>query len=151
MSDVGTPGTSDVRDPLGHWSAGIDDPHFIKIVMDCWDIYKKKGVDYTQGEWEKDRLANFRKAADDAGTTMLQSWSVLFSKHLHAIQSYVKRGRVESEPIHGRIHDAINYLILLMIMVSEKTALSGEVDQVNYEDPRIPPYIPQIPGHPPRY
>lgn len=151
MSDVGTPGTSDVRDPLGHWSAGIDDPHFIKCVMDCWDLYKKKGMDYTQGEWEKDRLANFRMAARDAGVTVFQSWSVLFSKHLHAIQSYVRNGRVESEPIQGRIHDAINYLILLMLIAIDKGDIPSEFDKLKYGDNRIQHHVTQIPGHPPRY
>ena len=109
------------NDPLtGHWADQINDPFFAKIMMDCWAIYSKKGRDYTQGKWDTDRLANFHKAADDAGTTVAQAWSVLFSKHLHAVQRYVKEGRVESEPIYQRVYDVINYMILLLLIIEEK-------------------------------
>ena len=106
-------------DPLKHWAESIDDPHFIRVVFDCWKIYRDKGMDYTQGQWEQDRLANFREAAKDAKITMLQCWSALTSKHLHAVRKYVADGRVESEPIEGRIYDVINYMILLLLIVDE--------------------------------
>lgn len=107
------------------YDMAITDSHFFEVMRECWDLYLSKGMDYTQGEWAEDRLSSFRKAAKDAGVSLLQAWSVLFSKHLHAIQRYTKDEVVESELIESRIFDAINYMILLLLMVKEKRDLKS--------------------------
>ena len=88
------------------------------LLTECLKIQATKGQDYTSGSG--DRLLNFRTAAEAAGISITQAWYVYFFKHLLAVQTYVKRGQVESEPIRGRIADCINYLLLLWLIVREQ-------------------------------
>jgi cyclopropane fatty-acyl-phospholipid synthase-like methyltransferase len=85
---------------------------FEKIVA----INNTKGHDYAG---EQDALRNFKDQAQRSGITKEQVWSVLFTKHMMAIETYVAQGAVASEPIEGRIHDAILYLFLLRGLVEE--------------------------------
>lgn len=88
------------------------------ILEQCLRVLQSKGADYTVGS--SDKLANFKRSADFTGLTPQQAWSVYFYKHVAAIFSYVKTGgQAESEPIEGRIVDAINYLLLFGKMVAE--------------------------------
>lgn len=88
----------------------------------CLKTLKVKGADYTGGS--PDRLNNFRQVAEDVGISMQQTWYVFFNKHLRALQTFVKNGKVESESIHGRILDLIVYLLLFekMVLEGERTA-----------------------------
>ena len=63
--------------------------------------------------------AGFKQGAIRIGLTPLQVWAIYFYKHIAAIETYVKNGSVSSEPIEGRIADAINYLILLRALIEE--------------------------------
>ena len=102
----------DLRKMLGN-------EHFASAVMACWKIYDHKGADYTRGKGDLDRTDNFKMAADNNGITPLQAWGVYFYKHVSAVWRFLKDGKVESEPIEGRIHDVINYSILLLLLVKE--------------------------------
>ena len=104
------------------WPAELPrmDPHFRKIMLQCWEIYNRKGADYTIGQAEQDRLHNFRTAAEAAGITMMQAWYVYFYKHCAATAAYVKTGKVESEGIEGRLLDIINYAILGLKILEEQ-------------------------------
>jgi len=73
-------------------------------------ILRAKGQDYTRGD--DDRLANFKRIARDIGCSPLLVWYVYFAKHIDAIASFVKTGKVESEELRGRFIDARNYLAL---------------------------------------
>lgn len=86
---------------------------FAKIV----EINKRKGHDYAG---EDDALANFKRHAEQLGLTPEQIWGVYAGKHWDAIMTYVREGAVASEPIEGRIQDAILYLFLLRGLVEEK-------------------------------
>lgn len=81
-------------------------------------ILKQKGADYTRHS--ADRLANFKRGAEGLGLSPLQVWAVYFSKHVDAIMSFVKTGKVESEAIEGRFDDAINYLYLGEALIREQ-------------------------------
>lgn len=76
-----------------------------------------KGEEYTGSD---DQLANFKRQAAEAGLRPEQVWLVFFNKHADSIKSFVRTERVLSEPIVGRIDDAILYLVLLKAMVVEK-------------------------------
>ena len=89
-------------------------------------ISSSKGREYTQDS--NDRLANFKRAGS---RTRLHPMTLLFvylDKHMNSITTYVNdtaagdRRRL-SEPIEGRIDDAIMYLLLLkgLIADGEKT------------------------------
>jgi len=94
--------------------------HFSSVVMACWKIYNHKGNDYTRGKGDIDRSDNFKVAAENNGITPFQAWGVYFYKHVAAIWRFLKDGKVESEPIEGRIYDVINYAILLVLLVNEE-------------------------------
>lgn len=91
----------------------LGDRAFARRFVDCMDIMRTKNVDYSQGEDREDRIAAFRRIARDVNISMRQAWAVFAQKHWGAIMKFVKDGRVESEPIDGRINDLINYLVLL--------------------------------------
>ena len=98
----------------------IRDPQLYQVFKECVAILDTKGNDYTVGQADKDRLYNFRSAAKDAGVSIVQVWYVYFFKHLTSLQRFVKEGRVESEPIEGRINDLINYLALLRLIIMDQ-------------------------------
>jgi hypothetical protein len=87
-------------------------------------ILRSKGDDYTIDNAEADRLYNFKEIAELTGLKAEQVWGIYFLKHIFSILAHIK-GEKESEPIIGRIDDAINYLYLYMGLVYEK---NDEVD-----------------------
>lgn len=103
----------------------VRNKHFSTVIMACWKIYNFKGNDYTRGKGDLDRTDNFKMAAENNGVTALQAWGVYFYKHVSAVWRFLKDGKVESEPIEGRIYDVINYAILLALLVKE---MRGEPD-----------------------
>lgn len=82
----------------------------------CQGINRTKGNDYAGDE---DALRNFKEVAARTGMTPLQCWGVYFSKHIMAIETFISDGKVESEPIGGRIDDCITYLHLLHGLLKE--------------------------------
>ena len=93
--------------------------HFLETVLACWKIYDQKGADYTRGKGDLDRTDNFKTAAENNGISPFQAWGVYFYKHVSAVWKFLKDGQVESEPIESRIHDVINYSILLLLLIKE--------------------------------
>lgn len=74
-------------------------------------IENSKRPGYTIGS--EDVLANFKRAAERAGVTTEQAWTVFFLKHIDAIVSIMTRPDLPvSEAAEGRFADAINYLRL---------------------------------------
>lgn len=99
----------------------LRDRHYdlIKSINDA------KGKDYAGDE---DALANFKDAAKKLGVTPFQVWAVYHHKHQSAIDSFIREGKVESEPIEGRIHDAILYLFLLLGLIADEET-PGSIDK----------------------
>lgn len=78
-------------------------------------LLKTKGDDYTQKD--NDRLINFKRIGQEIkGSPLFNThpelivWWIYFRKHIDAMQSFIKSGNAESEPIEGRVCDARNYL-----------------------------------------
>lgn len=83
-----------------------------------------KGKEYAGTE---DRFDNFNRLAKRTGLDRKTIWLVYFTKHMDAIESYIKNGRTFSaEGIHGRIVDAITYLSLLDGMITEELNTKSE-------------------------
>lgn len=78
-----------------------------------------KGHDYAG---EADALANFKRAGARWGVTPVQAWGIYAGKHIEAIETYVREGAVQSEPIEGRIHDLLLYGFLFLGLVHERNA-----------------------------
>lgn len=105
------------QDPTPHITLDMAaDPDFRMMLLSCDEIAKVKGHDYTQGS--PNRLKNFDDAAARLGLRPEQVLAVYMNKHWSAIETFLKKGKVESEPIEGRIADMINYLLLLSKMVA---------------------------------
>lgn len=87
------------------------------------DLTLSKGEEYARSD---DQLANFKRSAAEAGITPEQVWLVFFNKHVDAIKHNLAKPRIKwsdgsggSEPLEGRIDDAILYLILLKGLIRE--------------------------------
>lgn len=79
----------------------------------CKRVLIDKGRDYSPNN---DAFESFKI---DGIEKEMVLW-VFLNKHLKAIQSYIKRGATESEPVEMRILDAINYLAILFAMLMEQ-------------------------------
>jgi hypothetical protein len=106
------------------------DQHYIEQTLDevmanCKDILQKKGKDYSQ---DQNRFSNFERAADDCGISVFQAWLVFFSKHYFSIGRFCKEQIVYSEPIEGRIYDAINYLVILLAMIKKHKNKNSNIE-----------------------
>lgn len=91
------------------------------LIAEAWTIQTTKGVDYAGRE---DKLANFKKRAAASGISPLQVLSIYMGKHLDSIESFIREGKLESEPIRGRIIDAINYLSFIEPLYSETSGIA---------------------------
>lgn len=86
------------------------------------DLSKLKGGEYAG---DKDRLANFRKQANNHELPMETIWAVYATKHWDAILQYIKdvqqgKTRARLETIESRADDLIVYLILFKAMYRER-------------------------------
>lgn len=81
-------------------------------------IVMAKRPEYTEGN--EDVLRNFKVVAEELGITPIQVWYVYFRKHITSIAQFGKNPQISlSEPITGRIADAMNYLDLLNALIKE--------------------------------
>lgn len=99
------------------------DKVFQEAIAQANNLLATKGVEYT-GPQTQDRLANFKRGATLTGCTPLQVAFVYASKHYDAISTFVQNDakgtqQVLSEPIEGRLHDLMNYCILMLAIVQE--------------------------------
>lgn len=78
-----------------------------------------KGHDYTVGNGDEDRLWNFKTVAGMLGISPLQALGVYWLKHVFAICTYIKLGKVESEDIDGRFLDESNYNLLGRALIND--------------------------------
>lgn len=84
-------------------------------------LLNTKGAEYSG---TVDRLKNFRRTGDRLNLSMHKVWAVFFTKHFDALMQYIEDQdaevvRVRSEPIIGRVHDMIAYLIIFTWMLAE--------------------------------
>lgn len=93
------------------------DKHCDKFIVSITDEMRKKGKDYSGDD---DILNNFKRNADALGVSKYTILAVYMNKHLDAVNKFMKDPNDStSEPILGRIGDAINYLLLLSAMIKE--------------------------------
>lgn len=86
-------------------------------------IILSKRPEYTEGN--SDVLNNFKVVAKEIGCSPLQVWYVYFRKHVASISQYAQKpDRQLSEPIRGRICDAMNYLELLDALIQDESQIS---------------------------
>lgn len=116
-------------DEMVHLPHIARDKDFRRIIELCDNLLTLKGADYEVGnhaDADRKRLSNFYAEAETLGLTPFQVLGVYMHKHLRAIDNFLAKGKVESEPIEGRITDAVNYMLLLYKLV--------EYEKRKYED-----------------
>lgn len=91
-----------------------------------------KGGEYAG---DVDRLANFRRNAEDSGLLMEQVWRVYCAKHWDAVGQYIRdlasgKERKRMESILGRADDIIVYMILFKAMVEERADQKKPIGQL---------------------
>jgi len=120
---------------------------FQKVIDDTFESIQKlsgsKGVEYTGHEGEANAHANFDRLSADLQLTPEKVLTIYLTKHLDSIKTYVNNISAPaspklSEPIEGRIDDAILYLILLKGMVKRRSTerVDSYIGTVN-----IPAYL----------
>lgn len=88
-----------------------------ETMMEIERLNNTKGREYAD---DAEALGNFYNRAEQMGIDPKVVWGTFFGKHIDSIFSYIKRGEVLSEPIQGRIDDAILYLILLKGLIEDE-------------------------------
>ncbi len=88
-------------------------------------ILQQKGDDYTIDRAALDRLYNFKAIGELLDMSAEKVLLVYLFKHIFSIAAYAK-SKKESEPITGRVDDAINYLYLLLGLIEERTPKYAE-------------------------
>lgn len=83
-------------------------------------VLMSKGVEYSQGQ--EDANSNFKRHAESLGMEPEQVLFVYLGKHMDSITYAIKTGNFFdlSEPIEGRVGDAINYLLILASLIEER-------------------------------
>lgn len=96
------------------------------------DMKNTKGREYAG---TSDRFDNFNRASSKIGIHRIQILMVYLAKHLDSIDTFVREFPKDknyvkklSEPIEGRIVDAITYLTLLAGMITEEKPVEKEKD-----------------------
>lgn len=100
--------------------------HTEKLFDEIRSIGQTKGKEYADGQ---NRFANFldiAKEVDSRPELVLYTYMV---KPWRAIQSFLRDGKVYSEPIQGRIRDVIVYLMMLDGLITEQQTLKGQEAQ----------------------
>ena len=101
----------------------------------CYPVMEVKGRDYAGTDHQPDVNANFKRAAERWGVPVLAAWGIYFGKHIDAIETYVRTGgQAESEPILGRITDAVNYLFILLALIERSSSGLGQRVDVSLLD-----------------
>ncbi len=95
------------------------------------ELSKGKSADYASAQ---DTLLNFKQGANICSVSPFEYWRVLFLKHVQSISNAVVKDAwnpsTTSEPIEGRVFDAINYLLLFLCLLEDTQAMREDREQV---------------------
>lgn len=114
-----------------------------ELFAECRAMRDSKGKEYAG---TADRFGNFNRLAEKLGLPREKILSVYLTKHLDAIDNFIRDRKVYSEPIRGRIVDAIVYLSLLAGMIDEERTAKRVADPTSLPVAEIdyvrPPKLP---------
>lgn len=109
--------------------------HCQEFLAEMLQVTESKNPDYSAGT--DDAMNDYKSAAARLGVTPFQAWAVLLTKHIHAIERFVKTGTLSSESIHSRLIDLANYAMLGDALVKDLASQSvlpdkpGEVTKLD--------------------
>jgi len=104
------------------------------------ELTDTKGEEYAHGS--DDQLSNFKEQGTQLGVSPFTVLAVYLDKHLRSIRVFLKEPNNDaamSEPITGRIDDAILYLLLLKAMIVEKSEVNEKMAPDGLYHPLRPP------------
>lgn len=93
----------------------------LALQEDAFKVLTGKGKDYARNNAA---FHNFETTAEFLGLKREEVLAAHLYKHFAAIFAYVREGQTETEPIRGRIIDAINYLTFLAAMAEHSNTLT---------------------------
>ena len=94
--------------------------YFEEYLLPC---YVAKNRAYAQTDTSGDAFYNFREGAKRWGITEEQYWGVLWGKHVHAIETWVRTGQAPDE-IWRILNDVATYCLIQIT----KLAADGKID-----------------------
>ena len=109
-------------------------PQFIALLQETHTkmlaLTASKGAEYAG---DHDQLANFKRLGLEMDETPEKALWHLLKKHTDSLRTYImdmEKGvtRNYSEPITGRVDDAILYLVLLKALIVEREGLTGDLE-----------------------
>lgn len=109
--------------------------HVKKFLGEMQYVTAVKNRDYSAGT--DDAMNSWYSIAERTNITPIQVWYVLLSKHVQAIERYVKIGQLSSESIHSRLIDLANYAMLgdaLVKDLEQKAYLASKNDEASKTD-----------------
>jgi len=132
------------------------------------DLSHSKGAEYRGKDGNSNIHVNFDRMASRLNLTPEKVLSVLLSKHMDSIDTYVNSidvtagyvGKPMSEPIEGRIDDAILYLMILRAMAARRNPVKecanpcqdmSDADIVRAMQNRKPMFVAEQTQRPPGY
>ena len=105
----------------------MDWEHFNNMVDAIWItgklVLNDKGHSYAHSG---NPFANFERLSNILGTDRKKILLVYLFKHIDAITAYINGQYMDTEPVQGRIVDAINYLTILYAMIEEENKENEE-------------------------
>lgn len=90
------------------------------------DLLRRKGGDYSPGE---DTLACFKRIARAYGVEPVLVGAIYLEKHLDAIRTYIKEGKLNVESFYEHIIDARVYLNLIHALDVERNERENTTDR----------------------
>ena len=94
----------------------------VNFFKDCADNLERKGADYTvDGDVFKDVMDEARSMGVNPTAII---WLAM-NKHYKAVRRYCTEGKVESEPIRGRLLDLVNYAVILISLIEHLQEKDG--------------------------
>lgn len=112
---IGQSSTSPIRNVIRDY---IGDDTLAGFFADCLEVLARKGPDYAGKDGA--RSQQFSDAARELGVPVEKVWGSYFHKHYAAIMKFCRDGNTSSEPLRGRLIDAVNYLALLLTITEER-------------------------------
>ena len=90
------------------------------------DLLRRKGGDYSPGE---DTLACFKRVAGAYGVEPILVAAIYLEKHLDAVRTYIREGRLNVESFGEHIIDARVYLNLIHALDKERSERESTTDR----------------------
>lgn len=98
------------------------DPRFLKLLDDMRELHIKKSADYGSDD---DPLRNIRAGEDFAVPAWVNA-AIKANDKMFRIQSFVRNGRLENEPLRDSLLDGAAYFLIALVLYEEMQLDTGQ-------------------------